>query len=90
MLKLIIEDRIKRFDLRFINPHMDTNNNNDILYAQGEKGMFAKGPELKMEILPSQSLVRGEEASILRVNVYKGKKTTFKDEGSLVAVPTAI
>jgi phosphoribosyl 1,2-cyclic phosphodiesterase len=108
MLKLIIEDRIKRFDLRFINPHMDTNNNNDILYAQGEKGMLAKGPELKMEILPSQSLVSGEEeeASILRVNVYKGKKTTFKDDiliskkdteelrryirKNFVAVPTAI
>jgi hypothetical protein len=85
---------------------MDTNNNNDILYAQGEKGMFAKGPELKMEILPSQSLVRGEEASILRVNVHKGKKTTFKDDiviskkdteelrryirENFVAVPTAI
>jgi hypothetical protein len=43
--------------------------------------MLAKGPELKMEILPSQSLVRGEEeASILRINVHKGKKTTFKDD----------
>jgi hypothetical protein len=37
MLKLIIEDRINRYDLRFINPQLDKNNNN-ILYTQGEKG----------------------------------------------------
>jgi hypothetical protein len=36
MLKLIIEDRIKRFDLRFTNPHMDTNSNN-IYYMLKEK-----------------------------------------------------
>jgi phosphoribosyl 1,2-cyclic phosphodiesterase len=80
ILKLMIEDRINRYDLKFMNPRPDKANN-DILYAQGEKGMLAKGPELKMEILPSQSLARGgDEASILRVSVYKGKKTTFKDD----------
>jgi hypothetical protein len=50
MLKLIVEDRINRYDLRFINPQLDKNNN-DILYAQGEKGMFATGAELNMETL---------------------------------------
>jgi phosphoribosyl 1,2-cyclic phosphodiesterase len=79
MLKLLIEDRINRYDLKFMNPHLDRTNN-DILYAQGEKGMFAKGPELKMEILPSQSLVRDEEASIVRINVHKGKKSIFKED----------
>ena len=80
MLKLMIEDRINRFDLKFINPHIDRNNN-DILYAQGEKEMFSKGPELKMEIVPSSSGSLDEvEAFIVRINVFKGKKNIFKDD----------
>jgi hypothetical protein len=78
MLKLIIEDRINRYDLRFINPQLDKNNNN-ILYAQGEKGMFAAGPQLKVEILQSESLGKGEN-SIIRINVFKKKKTIFKND----------
>ncbi|MGA9297917.1 MAG: hypothetical protein WBV72_10965, partial [Nitrososphaeraceae archaeon] len=50
-----------------------------MLYAKGEKGMFASGPELKLEILPSESVER-EETSIVRINVSKGKKTVFKDD----------
>jgi phosphoribosyl 1,2-cyclic phosphodiesterase len=81
MLKLMIEDRINRFDLKFIRPHIDRSNN-DILYAQGEKEMFSKGPELKMEIVPSssESLDKVEEASVVRINVFKGKKSIFKDD----------
>src|SRR5215203_4115753 len=80
MLKLMIEDRINRFDLKFISPHIDRSNN-DILYAQGEKEMFSKGPELKMEIVSSQSSPEEEEASsIVRINVFKGKKSIFKDD----------
>ena len=78
MLKLIIGDRINRYDLRFIDPQLDKNNNN-ILYAQGEKGMFAAGLQLNVEILLSESLGKGEN-SIIRVNVFKKKKTIFKDE----------
>jgi hypothetical protein len=58
--KLVIEDRINRYDLRFINPHLDKSNN-DILYAQGEKGMFAPGAELNMEILRPESLKKEGE-----------------------------
>jgi phosphoribosyl 1,2-cyclic phosphodiesterase len=81
MLKLMIEDRINRFDLKFISPHIDRSNN-DILYAQGEKEMFSKGPELKMEIVSSQSSPEEEEASSssVRINVFKGKKSIFKDD----------
>ena len=83
MLKLMIEDRINRFDLKFISPHIDRSNDN-ILYAQGEKEMFSKGPELKMEIVPSSSSSSESldkvEASILRINVFKGKKSIFKDD----------
>jgi phosphoribosyl 1,2-cyclic phosphodiesterase len=78
MLKLVIEDRINRYDLKFINPHVEKTNSN-MLYAKGEKGMFASGPELKLEILTSESMER-EETSIVRINVSKGKKTVFKDD----------
>lgn len=81
MLKLMIEDRINRFDLKFISAHIDRSNDN-ILYAQGEKEMFSKGPELKMEIVPSssESLDKVEEACVVRINVFKGKKSIFKDD----------
>ena len=78
ILKLIIEDRINRYDLRFINPQLDKNNN-DILYAQGEKGMFATGAEVNMEILKAESLDKGEN-SIVRIHVFKKKKNVFKDD----------
>jgi phosphoribosyl 1,2-cyclic phosphodiesterase len=78
MLKLIIEDRINRYDLRFINPQLDKSNNN-ILYAQGEKGMFATGAEVNMEILPAKSSEK-EENSIVKIHVFKKKKTVFKDD----------
>jgi phosphoribosyl 1,2-cyclic phosphodiesterase len=80
MLKLMIEDRINRFDLKFISAHIDRSNDN-ILYAQGEKEMFSKGPELKMEIVPSSSESLDKvEASVVRINVFKGKKSIFKDD----------
>ena len=41
--------------------------------------MFATGPEIKLEILPSDSLEK-EETSIVRINVSKGKKSVFKDD----------
>jgi hypothetical protein len=44
--------------------------------------MFSKGPELKMEIVSSQSSPEEEEASSssVRINVFKGKKSIFKDD----------
>jgi hypothetical protein len=64
--------------LRFINPQLDKSNN-DILYAQGEKGMLATGAEVNMEILPAESLEK-EDNSIVRIHVFKKKKTVFKDD----------
>ena len=52
LLKLIIEDSIKRYDLRF-KPCIN-HDNYSILYAEGENGMLAKGPELRMEIIEPQ------------------------------------
>ncbi len=74
ILKLMIEDRINRFDLKFMSPTVDRANK-DIVYAKGEKGTFASGPELKMEIIPSSS-----GPSIVRINVYRGKKAVFKED----------
>jgi hypothetical protein len=77
-LRLVIEDRINRYDLKFINPILDTIKN-DTLHAQGEKGMFATGAEVNMEILPLESPEK-EEASVVSLHVFKKKKTVFRDD----------
>ncbi len=46
-LKLMIEDRINRSDLSFDKPRKDQNYAN-IIHAEGEKGMMARGPKLTM------------------------------------------
>jgi Cft2 family RNA processing exonuclease len=75
-LKIEIQDRINRFNLEFAAPRKGKNND-DILLGQGVRGMMAKGPELRMEIVSSQS---HEEDSVIRMRVYKGKKNVFKDD----------
>jgi phosphoribosyl 1,2-cyclic phosphodiesterase len=79
ILKLTIEDRINRFDFTFISPHIDKSNDK-ILYAQAEKGMLTKGPELKMEIIISSESLDKEAASMVRINASKGKKSVFKND----------
>ena len=75
-LKLMIEDTINRFNFEFDNPTKDANND-DILFGRGVKGMLAKGPELRMEIVSTQSR---EAAYAVRIIVFKGKKNLFKDD----------
>jgi hypothetical protein len=75
-LKIEIQDTINRFNLEFVSPRIDKNND-DILLGQGVSGMMAKGPELMMEIVPSQP---HEKASVIKMRVYKGKKNVFKDD----------
>jgi|SoiMethySBSTD1v2_1073268.scaffolds.fasta_scaffold1709526_1 hypothetical protein len=77
-LKLVIEDRVNRYDLVFDKPHKDGNNYN-ILYAQGEKGMMARGPQLKLELVDMNE-PSYDNASTIKVNVSKGKKTIFNDD----------
>jgi hypothetical protein len=80
-IKLVIEDKINRYDLRFVNPHLDGNNNN-ILYAEPEKGMLAKGPELRLEVQPP--LHRQDQTPwVVDIDVFKGKKIVFKNGISL-------
>jgi phosphoribosyl 1,2-cyclic phosphodiesterase len=76
-LKLEIEDRINRFNLEFAAPRKDRNSD-DILLGQGVRGMMAKGPELRMEIVPSKSQ---EEAYVIKIRVARGKKkNVFQDD----------
>jgi len=76
-LKLMVEDTVNRFNFEFVRPSKD-GNSDDILYAQGEKGMMAKGPQLRMEILPKS---QEEESSTIRIRVSRGaKKDVFKDD----------
>jgi phosphoribosyl 1,2-cyclic phosphodiesterase len=76
-LKLILEDAVNRFNFEFVRPVKD-GNSDDILYAEGEKGMLAKGPQLRMEIVRAQSQ---NESSTIKIRVSKGaKKDVFKDD----------
>jgi len=76
-LKLMVEDRVNRFNFEFVRPTVDSRNG-DILYSQPVKGMMAKGPELRMELVPSESQ---KESSTIRLRVSKGaKKDVFKDD----------
>ena len=76
-LKLMIEDTINRFNLEFVRPIKDGNSDDYILYAPGVKGMMAKGPELRLEIVPSRS--EEEDSSTIKIRVSRGKKNVFKD-----------
>ena len=64
-LKIMIEDRINRFNLEFDKPRKvvsaGENNNKDVLVAHGIKGMLAKGPDLRIEIT---SKTENEYASV--------------------------
>jgi len=77
-LKLMIEDRVNRYDLAFDKPRKD-NNNDNIVYAQGEKGMMTRGPQLKLEVVEMNEPSH-DNSSTIRVNVSKGKKTIFNDD----------
>jgi phosphoribosyl 1,2-cyclic phosphodiesterase len=88
-VKLTIEDKINRYDLRFVRPHKEitkgnanaSKEENYILTAEGEKGMLAKGPALHMETSPAKLNDSGDqEAFVARVRAYKGKKDMFNDE----------
>ena len=72
-LRLVIEDRINRYNLVFENPKLEKDgDNNYALYALGEKGMLAKGPDLVAKLLT--------DSSVLKIYVSKGKKTVFHDD----------
>jgi phosphoribosyl 1,2-cyclic phosphodiesterase len=77
-LKLMIEDRINRFNLEFDKPRTVENavDNKDVLIAQGVKGMLAKGPDLRIEIIPKPE----NSEYYIRIRASKGKKNVFSDD----------
>jgi hypothetical protein len=78
-LKLMIEDRIDRSDLSFDKPRKDPNYNN-IVHAEGEKGMMARGPSLTMELVEDEAKdSKATSSAIIRIHVYKGSKDIFND-----------
>ena len=78
-LKIEIEDRINRYTLQFDRPRKDKSNN-QLIYGAAEKGMLAKGPELRMElVIPNSGEQKQDEDASLRINAFKGKKYVFRD-----------
>ena len=55
--------------------HLDRNNA-DILYDGPVKGILAKGPELKMQIIPGSDTTNN---SRIRVDIIRGKKQMFTE-----------
>ncbi len=85
MVYLMIEDKINRYDLRFVRPHKefktsDTNGENYMLKAEGEKGMLTKGPILNMEMDAIKLPDSNEDAFVVKIRASKGKKDVFNDE----------
>lgn len=81
-LKIEIEDRINRYTLQFDRPRKDKNN--DLLIrGAAEKGMLARGPELKMELfIPASEEQQQKQEhgdASLSINAFKGKKYVFHD-----------
>jgi phosphoribosyl 1,2-cyclic phosphodiesterase len=79
-LKLMIEDAVNRYNLEFDRPRRlektGDSNEEEIIVARGVKGMLAKGPDLRMEIVP-----RSENDYIINARASKGKKKdVFNDE----------
>jgi len=76
-LYVTLEDRINRYALEFVNPHLDKNNS-DILLGDAVKGMMTKGPELQMQVIQSASS-DFPDSSQISINIVRGKKQIFKD-----------
>jgi hypothetical protein len=69
-LNLTIEDSVNRLSAEFANPRKA----GSTLEAEPLKSFMMKGPELKMSLVP------GDQDSVVRVSITKGKKPIFADE----------
>src|SRR5690349_19595529 len=78
-LKLMIEDRINRFNLEFDKPRK-VDDTDDKLIAEGVKGMLSKGPDLRMEIVPAS-----ENKYAIKIRVSKGKKKSVFNDDIMIA-----
>lgn len=72
-LILVIEDSVNRYNLVFENPRLEKSIENQYaLYALGEKGMLAKGPDLVAELQ--------RNTNKLKIFEFKGRKTIFHED----------
>lgn len=81
-VKLMIEDKVNRYNLVFDKSYKDRNND-AMLRGQGEKGTFSTGPEMVIKLIsPSDSNAeRGSNSDhSLKVHVFKGKKNVFNED----------
>jgi phosphoribosyl 1,2-cyclic phosphodiesterase len=78
-LKVMIEDAVNRYNLEFDRPRRVESTNdseNEVIVAQGVKGMLAKGPDLRIEIMR-----KSENEYVINARASKGKKkNVFNDE----------
>jgi phosphoribosyl 1,2-cyclic phosphodiesterase len=78
-LKVMIEDAVNRYNLEFDRPRRVRSNDdseNEVIVAQGVKGMMAKGLDLRIEIAP-----RSGNEYVINARASKGKKkNVFNDE----------
>jgi hypothetical protein len=63
--------------MQFDSPRKDKNND-QLIHAAGERGMLARGPELTMELVTTQS--NEKELATLKIRAFKGKKYIFRDD----------
>jgi len=80
-LRVTIEDRINRYTMQFDRPHKDKDNE-FVLRGEGEQIAFARGPELKMELVHPESQ---DNPAALKIWAHKGKllkgeKDVFRDD----------
>jgi phosphoribosyl 1,2-cyclic phosphodiesterase len=75
-LNLTIEDNISRLLSEFGEPQGSTKNGEIHLDAKPLKSFVMKGPELAMSLIVNS----GDDYSLLRINIAKGKKPVFADE----------
>jgi hypothetical protein len=82
---LMIEDKINRYDLRFVRPHKELTKDNTksdsgqnyILKGEGEKRMLTTGPALDLEIVTIKLPDSGDEAFAVKVRAFKGNKDAW-------------
>jgi phosphoribosyl 1,2-cyclic phosphodiesterase len=81
-VKLMIEDRVNRYNLVFDKPYK-VRNNDGMLRGQGEKGTFSTGPEMVIELsspIGSNAESGSNSDHSLKIHVFKGKKNIFNDD----------
>ena len=75
----MIEDAVNRYNLEFDRPRRvesTDDSKSEVIVAQGVKGMLAKGPDLRIEIVP-----KSENEYTIKARASKGKKkNVFNDE----------